>query len=73
MADITITIPDTKLPLVKAWVESRLTPDTYLGWLDADYANYVKTYMTQRLQADVETYQRNEYLKTFLFDDPLIP
>lgn len=71
MADLTVTIPDNKLQLIKDWVQSRMSPETYAGWTDADYANYVEIYLASRLRAEVLAFQRGEYMNSFVFDDPI--
>ena len=69
MAQIIIEIPDLKLPLVKAWVDSRVS-DTQ-GWSDAQYAGYVDGFVTSHLRAMIYGFQQGEYLKDFVFDDPI--
>lgn len=71
MAQIIVEIPDAKLPLVKAWVDSRTNAGTVEGWADSDYANYVDVYITSRLRAEIYSFQQNEFVKdNFVFDDP---
>lgn len=70
MADLTVTVPDEKLPLVVAWVQSRMSPASYEGWTNADYQDYVETYLQSRLRAEVRSQQLSDYQETFVFDDP---
>lgn len=70
MAQIIVEIPDAKLPLVKAWVDSRTNAGIVEGWSDAQYAAYVDTYITSRLRAEIYNFQMSEYQKDFVFDDP---
>lgn len=69
MAQIIIDIPDLKLPLIKAWVDSRVSNTT--GWADSDYADYADTYITAKFRAVIRQFQQQQYLDdNFTFDDP---
>ena len=70
MADIIITIPADKLQLVKDWVASRVSGTN--TWSDADFADYVDSYITNKFRAEIRSFQQREYLEdSFVFDDPL--
>ena len=71
MADLTVTVPDNKIQLVIDWVQSRMSPATYDGWTNADYVDYVETYLASNLRGNVRGYQEKEYVKSFTFDDPV--
>ena len=70
MADIIITIPANKLQLVKDWVDSRTNAGINEGWSDAEYADYVDSYITSWFRAQMYQFQMSEYQKSFVFDDP---
>lgn len=72
MANIVIEIPDNKLDVVKAWVQSRVSPATWASWTNADYAKYVDIYLTNILRSEIYRFQQSEWSKSFVFDDPLL-
>ena len=69
MADIVITIPTDKLPLVKEWVASRVSGTE--SWTDQEFAEYVDVYITSKFRAEIRSFQEREYLTGFVFDDPV--
>ena len=71
MADLTVTVPDNKIPLIKEWVQSRMSPASYQGWVDADYVDYIETYLASILRSQVRKQQANDYQDGFVFDDPI--
>ena len=71
MADIIVTIPTDKLPLVKAWVDSRTNEGIVEGWIDAQYAEWVDDFITSHFRSLIYNFQVSEYQKTFVFDDPI--
>lgn len=71
MAELIVTVPDNKIQLVIDWVQSRMSPASYQGWVNTDYVNYVETYLASRLRAEVRSQQLREHSDTFVFDDPV--
>lgn len=69
MADITITIPTDKVPLVKAMILDRtnqpdLTNPELVAWLES--------YLISTVRGLVHDYQLREFANTFIFDNPII-
>jgi len=70
MAEIIIEIPDTKVDLIKSWVESRVAPDIYATWTNQDYVNYVDDFITDSFKKVIKSFQETQHFSTFVFDDP---
>ena len=70
MADITVTVPDDKVQLVKDMVLSRTSePDL----TNAEIVDWVEAYFINILRRLVREYQKGLYDATFVFDDPVPP
>jgi len=68
MAQIIVEIPDEKIPLIQAWVASRMSGTS--DWVSSDFVDYVDSYITGNFKATIYKFQQAQYLQTFTFDDP---
>jgi len=69
MAELTVTVPTSKLPVIRAMVKDRLGNDTLA---DEQIIEWIEGMFGQKLQLLCGEYQRKQLLEdTYTFDDPL--